>query len=97
MYGSPQCMRVVFVIPSFDRCSFPMFGLCCCIWEVISRFKPFNLRSHKLLVRVVSLSVISCQMCSGKSLHVLCILECEVELVELCWCCLLCVGLWVLW
>ena len=31
------------------------------------------MRSHGLLVRVVSLSVILCLLCSGKSLHVLCI------------------------
>lgn len=41
---------------------------------MISRFKPFSVGSHGLLVRVVSLSVILCLMCSGKSLHVLCIL-----------------------
>ena len=53
--------------------------------EVISRFKPFNVGSHGSLVRVVSLSVIFSLMCSGKSLHVLCILECGVCLLELCW------------
>ena len=42
--------------------------------EIISRFKPFSVRSHGLLVRVVSLSVILCLLCSGKSLHVLWIL-----------------------
>ena len=37
------------------------------------------------LVRVVFLSVILYLMCSGKSLHALCLLECEVcLLVELC-------------
>ena len=42
--------------------------------EVISRFKRFCVGSHGFLVRVVSLSVFYCLMCSGKSLHVLCIL-----------------------
>ena len=37
-------------------------------------FRPFSVGSHGLLVRVVSLSVIVYLMCSGKSLHVLCIL-----------------------
>ena len=42
------------------RCSFHMFVLCWCMREVISRFKPFSVGSHGLLVRVVSLSVILC-------------------------------------
>ena len=57
-----MCVRVLFVIPSFV--------LCCCMREVISRFS-FSVGSHELLV---CLSVIFCLMCSGKSLHVLCIL-----------------------
>ena len=40
------------------RCSFHIFVLCFCMREVISKFKPFSVRSHGLLVRVVSLSVI---------------------------------------
>ena len=78
MYSSIQCVRVLFVIPSLIRCSFQMFVLCCCIRdirEVISGFKRFSVGSHGLLVRVVSLSVIFCLMCYGKSLHVLCILR----------------------
>ena len=56
--------------------------------EVISRFKPFSVGSHGLLVRVVSLSVIFCLMCSGKSLYVLCILPfglsaCRIMLVRM--------------
>ena len=47
--------------------------------------------SHGLLVRVVSLSVIFCLMCSGKRLHVLCILPfgmwclsaCRIMLVKM--------------
>ena len=39
-----------------------MFVLC--MREVISRFKPFSVGSHRLLVRVVSLSVIFGLMCS---------------------------------
>ena len=82
------------------RCSFQMFVLCCCMRKVISMFKPFSVGSYELLVRVVSHNVIFCLMCSGRSLHVFCLLECGVcLLVELCWweCCYLCVGLWVLW
>ena len=51
-----------------------MFVLCCFMREVFSRFKPFNVGSWNLLVRVVSLSLIFCLMFSDKSLHVLCIL-----------------------
>ena len=40
----------------------------------MSRFKSFSVGSNGSLVCVVSLSVIFCLMCSGKSLHVLCIL-----------------------
>ena len=52
----------------------PSICLLCCTREVISRFIPFSVGSHGLLLCVVSLSVILCLMCSGKSLHVLCIL-----------------------
>ena len=67
--------------------------------EVISRFRPFSVGSCAMLVRVVSLSVIFCLMCSGKSLHVLCIWTfgmwclsaCRIMLVRMllavCWCC----------
>ena len=37
-------------------------------------FKPFGVGLHGLLVRVVSVSVIYCPMCSSESLHVLYIL-----------------------
>ena len=53
---------------------FHMLVLCCCMKEVISSFKPFSVGSHGLLVRVVFLSVIFCLVCSGKRMHVLCIL-----------------------
>ena len=67
-----------------------MSVLCCCMREVISRFIHFSVGYCGLLVRVVSLSAIFCLMCSGKCLHVFCLLECDVcLLVELCWreCC----------
>ena len=48
--------------------------LCCCMREVFSRFKHFSVGSPGLLVRVVSLSMILCLKCSGKSSHVLFIL-----------------------
>ena len=52
--------------------------------EVISRFIPFSVGSCGLLVRVVSLSAIFCLMCSGKSLHVLCILPFEMWCLSAC-------------
>ena len=45
-------------------------------------FKPFSVRSHGLLVRVVSLSVIFCLMYSGKNL--LCILPFGMWCVSAC-------------
>ena len=67
-----------------------MFVLCCCMREVISMFKPFSVGSYGLLVRVVSLSVIFCLMCSS-------LLECGVcLLVELC-CENVVSCVWVLW
>ena len=67
------------------RCSFHMFVLCCCMREVNSRFKPFSVGSHGLLLRVVSLRVIFCLMCSSKSLHVLWILPFEMWCLSACW------------
>ena len=44
------------------NCLLNMFTICLCMYggdfNVISRFKPFSVESHGLLVRVVSLSVI---------------------------------------
>lgn len=42
--------------------------------DVISEFNSGRMGSHVLFVRVVSLCAILCLICSGKSLHVLCIL-----------------------
>ena len=89
LYGSPQCVRVLFLIPYLlFRCSFHMFVLLCCTREIISRFIPFSVGSCGLLVRVVYHSAILCLMSSGESLYyAFCLLECDVcLLVELlCW------------
>ena len=65
MYGSLQCVRVLFV--THFCLGVPSICLFC--------VKPFSVGSHGLLVCVLSLSVIFCLMCSSKSLYVLCILR----------------------